>query len=99
MPQSATAVLPTEDPPRAAQAVDRDPRLATASRSRRKRTQRRIATTSHIDGRLFGTGGRAALARIRPNVVARGERHLRIDLVAEPLIDPLVLLLLVLATF
>jgi hypothetical protein len=91
MPQPATAVLPTEDPPRAAQAVDRDPRLACASRSRRKRTQRRIATASPLDGRLFGTGGRAALAQIRPNVVARGERHSRIDLVAKALIDPLIL--------
>src|SRR5579864_3356608 len=97
MPHSATPVLPKRiphGPHKPSTAIHVSPLLLEAAGSEAEEVLQKLHT-SKVG--LSEDEGERRLHEYGPNVVARDERHPRIRLLAKALINPLVLLLLVLA--
>ena len=98
MPTSPTSVLPKRiphPPHKPPPTIQASPLILEAAECEPAEVLQKLRTSK--DG-LSGIEAEQRLQEYGPNVVAREERHPRIQLLAKALINPLVVLLLVLAT-
>src|ERR1051325_10996220 len=97
MTTSPTSVLPRRiphGPPKASSAIQVSPLLLEAAGSEPEEVMQKLHTSK---GGLSGEEAERRLKKYGPNVVAREDRHPRLHLLGKALINPLVILLLVLA--